>query len=119
MTSNHRPAAVNCKVARDTDRLLPVDWCLCAFCQLIAGFFILLLVDFYTRCVDLFPVFPRTPQSIQNIGNSQKKGAAAKTGRFGIGFNSVYHVSDVPSFVSGRHIVYFDPHARFLPKYVV
>ena len=59
-----------------------------------------------------------TSQSIPNIGNSQKKGAVSKTGRLGIGFNSVYHVSYVPSFISGRHIVYFDPHARFLPKYV-
>ena len=64
------------------------------------------------------PEPPDHHQSIQNIGNSQKKGAVSKTGRFGIGFNSVYHVSDVPSFISGRHIVYFDPHARFLPKYV-
>ena len=37
------------------------------------------------------------------------------TGRFGVGFNSVYHLTDVPSFVSGRHVVYFDPHAHFLP----
>jgi sacsin len=55
-------------------------------------------------------------ESIQNIGNSMKKTALNKTGRFGIGFNSVYHVTDLPSFVSGRHIVYFDPHAQFLPN---
>jgi hypothetical protein len=27
----------------------------------------------------------------------------------------VYHLTDVPSFVSGQHLVVFDPHARFLP----
>lgn len=28
-----------------------------------------------------------------------------QTGRFGIGFNSVYHITDLPSFVTGRHLV--------------
>ena len=27
-----------------------------------------------------------------------------------------YHLTDVPSFVSGRHVVYFDPHCAFLPN---
>jgi hypothetical protein len=27
----------------------------------------------------------------------------------------VYHFTDLPSFVSGEHLVSFDPHARFLP----
>lgn len=36
------------------------------------------------------------------------------TGRFGVGFNSVYHLTDVPAFVSGHHIVWFDPHLRHL-----
>jgi hypothetical protein len=26
-----------------------------------------------------------------------------------------YHLTDLPSFVSGQHLVLFDPHARFLP----
>lgn len=33
-----------------------------------------------------------------------------------IGFNSVYHLSDLPSFVSGRYVVMFDPHCKFLPR---
>ncbi len=37
------------------------------------------------------------------------------TGRFGLGFNSVYHFTDLPSFVTGDHFVMFDPHTRFLP----
>ena len=32
-----------------------------------------------------------------------------------IGFNSCYHLTDVPSFVSGSTIVYFDPHCTNLP----
>ena len=38
-----------------------------------------------------------------------------KTGRFGVGFNSVYHLTDLPSFVSGDKLVFFDPHANHLP----
>jgi sacsin len=54
--------------------------------------------------------------SIQNIGNSVKKASRNKTGRFGLGFNAVYHFTDVPSFVSGKYLVYFDPHAQYLPN---
>ena len=35
---------------------------------------------------------------------------------FSVGFNSVYHLSDLPSFVSGSYIVFFDPHCKFLPN---
>ena len=54
--------------------------------------------------------------SISSIGDSVKREQIGKTGRFGVGFNSVYHLTDVPSFVSGRHVVFFDPHATFLPN---
>lgn len=36
-------------------------------------------------------------------------------GRFGLGFNAVYHFTDLPCFVSGDHLVMFDPHAKYLP----
>lgn len=32
------------------------------------------------------------------------------------GFNSTYHVTDIPSFVSGTKLVYFDPHVKHLPR---
>lgn len=32
--------------------------------------------------------------------------------RFGLGWNAVYHFTDVPSFCSGENIVLFDPHAK-------
>ena len=56
--------------------------------------------------------------SIQRIGDSLKKTAEdkAKIGRFGIGFNAVYHWSDLPSFVSSNYLVMLDPQARFLPN---
>jgi sacsin len=55
-------------------------------------------------------------ESISRIGDSVKREQVGKTGRFGVGFNSVYHLTDMPSFVSGRHIVFFDPHCKFLPN---
>lgn len=57
-------------------------------------------------------------QSIQRIGDSLKKTAETKTkiGRFGIGFNAIYHLTDLPSFVSASYLVLLDPQARFLPN---
>ncbi len=33
-----------------------------------------------------------------------------------MGFNSCYHITDLPTFVSGNHLVLFDPHVRHLPN---
>lgn len=57
--------------------------------------------------------------SIQRIGDSLKKSSEdsrAKIGRFGIGFNAVYHWTDLPSFISSNCLVMLDPQARFLPN---
>ncbi|TKY69100.1 Sacsin protein [Spatholobus suberectus] len=54
--------------------------------------------------------------SISKIGGSAKHGQASKTGRFGVGFNSVYHLTDLPSFVSGKYVVLFDPQSVYLPR---
>jgi sacsin len=55
--------------------------------------------------------------AIQRIGDSSKRedSAGAKTGRFGLGFSSVFHLTDVPAFVSGSSIVFLDPMACHLP----
>ena len=45
-------------------------------------------------------------ESIQSTSNSGKKFDPTKTGKFGVGFNSVYHLTDVPSFVSGNHLCF-------------
>ncbi|KAK1566595.1 hypothetical protein Q3G72_001766 [Acer saccharum] len=54
--------------------------------------------------------------SISRIGGSTKHGQAWKTGRFGVGFNSVYHLTDLPSFVSDKYVVLFDPQGVYLPN---
>eukprot|EP00045_Choanoeca_perplexa_P018430 m.291475 g.291475 ORF g.291475 m.291475 type:complete len:4534 (-) comp17817_c0_seq1:55-13656(-) len=53
-------------------------------------------------------------ESIQRIGDSKKQGQRHKVGRFGVGFNAVYHLTDVPSFVSRGSLAIFDPHMRHL-----
>lgn len=40
----------------------------------------------------------------------------SKIGRHGLGFNSVYHFTDVPSIVSGPYLGFFDPQMTNLPK---
>ncbi|MEQ9667704.1 sacsin N-terminal ATP-binding-like domain-containing protein [Coleofasciculus sp. G2-EDA-02] len=54
-------------------------------------------------------------KNIKSLGDSGKRETLWKTGRFGVGFNSVYHVTDHPSFISRDRIVFFDPHASAIP----
>ena len=49
-------------------------------------------------------------KKIQEIGNSGKAMNVAKTGRFGLGFNSVYNVSDYPMILTNDCLGIFDPH---------
>eukprot|EP01080_Neovahlkampfia_damariscottae_P008276 gene8276-101_t len=53
-------------------------------------------------------------ESIQQLGNQGKMKNLEKIGRFGIGFNSVYHLTDLPSFVSDSNLVIMDPHHKFV-----
>ena len=58
---------------------------------------------------------PQDLYSISRIGQDGKLQKPLSIGRFGLGFNCVYHFTDVPGFVSGENIVIFDPHASHLP----
>ncbi|TSM60516.1 Sacsin [Bagarius yarrelli] len=48
-------------------------------------------------------------EGIQRAGRSIKHNDPTKVGRFGIGFNSVYHVTDLPCVLSSKHLAIFDP----------
>jgi hypothetical protein len=52
-------------------------------------------------------------RSLTRIGQGSKLEKLASTGRFGLGFSSTYHLTDTPCFVSGDHLVIFDPHCEF------
>jgi sacsin len=58
---------------------------------------------------------PADFHNIARIGQDSKIDRPAAAGRFGLGFNAVYHFTDLPSFVSGDYLVMFDPHATHLP----
>ncbi|RIB27362.1 hypothetical protein C2G38_1907359, partial [Gigaspora rosea] len=55
-------------------------------------------------------------KSLRNLGRSEKSKDNTKIGRFGIGLNCCYHLSDVISFVSGEYITFLDPSQKWLPK---
>ena len=52
--------------------------------------------------------------NICEIAGASKKIDPTKIGRFGVGFCSVYHITDVPSFVSRNFYTVFDPNLLYL-----
>ncbi|XP_055955039.1 sacsin-like, partial [Patella vulgata] len=55
-------------------------------------------------------------RNITRLAGATKKDDSMKIGRFGLGFNSVYNLTDVPSFLSGETYVVFDPHESHLGR---
>ncbi|XP_026074198.1 sacsin-like [Carassius auratus] len=51
-------------------------------------------------------------EGIQRVGRSIKQEDPTKVGRFGIGFNSVYHITDLPGVFSSEHLAIFDPQKK-------
>ena len=54
--------------------------------------------------------------NITKLAGETKRNKPLKIGKFGIGFCSVYHITDVPSFVSGDTLTVFDPTMKYLAK---
>ena len=52
--------------------------------------------------------------NIQKLAGVTKQEKHLKSGKFGIGFCSVYHITDVPSFISRDRLYIFDPMLRYL-----
>ena len=55
-------------------------------------------------------------ENITKIAGETKMNKPLKIGKFGVGFCSVYHITDVPSFVSGENFIVFDPTLQCLRK---
>ena len=56
--------------------------------------------------------------NIQKLAAATKQEKHLKIGKFGIGFCSVYHITDVPSFISRNRMYIFDPTLEHLEKEV-
>ena len=59
-------------------------------------------------------------EGIRNLGEGSKGEDPNKTGQYGVGFNAVYHLTDVPSFMSkgkdiGDVLCAFDPNCKYVP----
>ena len=56
--------------------------------------------------------------NITKLAAATKQNKPLKIGKFGIGFCSVYHITDVPSFVSREYLYIFDPTLQYLGKHI-
>ncbi|XP_069939467.1 sacsin-like isoform X2 [Cherax quadricarinatus] len=52
--------------------------------------------------------------NIKKLGGGSKEYQTTKIGKFGLGFCSVYNLTDVPSIMSGSNYIMFDPHLTYL-----
>ena len=52
--------------------------------------------------------------NIEKLAGATKRDQELKIGKFGVGFCSVYHITDIPSFVSRDWLYFFDPALEFL-----
>ncbi|XP_071831202.1 sacsin-like [Apostichopus japonicus] len=57
-------------------------------------------------------------ENITKLAGGTKSTDNTKIGQFGLGFNAVYHITDVPSFVTRNYINFFDPHKTFLSRQI-
>ncbi|KAK7495448.1 hypothetical protein BaRGS_00013387 [Batillaria attramentaria] len=53
-------------------------------------------------------------ENITRLGARTKQEDASKVGKFGLGFNAVYNLTDTPCFLSGHFIGMFDPEEKYL-----
>ncbi|XP_051762625.1 sacsin [Ctenopharyngodon idella] len=56
--------------------------------------------------------------NIVKVGSASKENKVEMIGKFGLGFNAVYHVSDIPSILSGKTLLIFDPNVTHLEKHI-
>ena len=61
---------------------------------------------------------PEDFENINKLAGATKVNEVGKIGRFGLGFNAVYHLTDVPSFVSGKYFVLFDPNVNHIDNHI-
>ncbi|KAF4109302.1 hypothetical protein G5714_010375 [Onychostoma macrolepis] len=58
-------------------------------------------------------------RNIVKVGSASKENKVKMIGKFGLGFNAVYHVSDIPSILSGSSLLILDPNVTHLEKHIL
>ncbi len=58
-------------------------------------------------------------KNIVKLSGATKEKQTSKIGRFGLGFNAVYNITDVPSFITRQFIAIFDPHTKHLGRAII
>ncbi|XP_046902959.1 sacsin isoform X2 [Hypomesus transpacificus] len=57
-------------------------------------------------------------RNITRVGSASKENQVEKIGKFGLGFNTVYHLTDIPSILSGDKLLILDPNVTHLEKHI-
>ena len=57
-------------------------------------------------------------ENINKLAGGTKVEDLSKIGRFGLGFNAVYHLTDVPSFISRNYLCIFDPNVNHISNHI-
>ena len=57
-------------------------------------------------------------ENLCKLGGATKLNEKDKIGKFGLGFCSVYNITDVPCILSCNTFVAFDPNIKYLRKYI-
>lgn len=57
-------------------------------------------------------------KNIVRVGAASKENKFEKIGKFGLGFNAVYHLTDIPSILSGKSLLILDPNVTHLEKHI-
>ena len=57
-------------------------------------------------------------ENIEKLSGATKEHHTEKIGKFGLGFNAVYNLTDVPMFLSRNYFVVFDPHMSHLGRHI-
>ncbi len=55
-------------------------------------------------------------KNIIRLGARHKSKKSGVIGKFSLGFNAVYNITDLPSILSDRKLAIFDPNMKFLPE---
>lgn len=56
--------------------------------------------------------------NIVRVGAASKENKVEKIGKFGLGFNTVYHLTDIPSILSGNSLLILDPNVTHLKNHI-